>query len=181
MGIAEDEREAYVAKATAELGSLAGRGVRMAGNAFSHVAFAKGQLTEKDLGSLLSGNDGQALRKSLQALGYAPEDWVAFAAVASDGSALDAATLRETVCALDPDTLVACDEAAADALREAYAEELAARPEFEDAMLTAGRVVQVLGMRVLNLGGFEEALSSPERKQLMWARLKQIAPLGEPE
>ena len=30
------------------------------------------------------------------------------------------ATLRETVCALDPDTLVACDEAAADALREAY-------------------------------------------------------------
>ena len=47
-------------------------------------------------------------------------------------------------------------------------------------MLTEGRVVQVLGMRVLNLGGFEEALSSPERKQLMWARLKQIAPLGEP-
>ena len=41
-------------------------------------------------------------------------------------------------------------------------------------------MVQLLGMRVTALGGFEESLSNPKAKQLMWARLKQLPPLGEP-
>ena len=47
-------------------------------------------------------------------------------------------------------------------------------------MLEAGLVVDVLGMRVLNLGGFAAALGEEAQKQLMWARLKQLPPLGEP-
>ena len=47
-------------------------------------------------------------------------------------------------------------------------------------MLADGEVAQVLGMRVMALGGFAASLSSQHEKQLMWARLKQIPPLGEP-
>ena len=48
------------------------------------------------------------------------------------------------------------------------------------ALLVPGVVTHVLGMRVLNLGGFEESLADPRAKQLMWYRLKQLRPLGEP-
>ena len=47
-------------------------------------------------------------------------------------------------------------------------------------MLEPGYVVQLCGMRVLNLGGFADALADPRAKQQMWARLKRIPPLGEP-
>ena len=47
-------------------------------------------------------------------------------------------------------------------------------------MLEPGYVVQLCGMRVLNLGGFAAALSDPRAKQQMWARLKRAAPLSEP-
>ena len=73
-----------------------------------------------------------------------------------------------------------CDEAAAGAVREAYADDLADLPSLEEAMLVPGYVVRVRGMRALNLGGFEAALGDARQKQLMWARLKQIPPLGEP-
>ena len=43
-----------------------------------------------------------------------------------------------------------------------------------------GNVVHLLGMRVLNLGGFAAALGDAHEKQVMWARLKKIPPLGEP-
>ena len=47
-------------------------------------------------------------------------------------------------------------------------------------MLSPGAVAHVCGMRVLNLGGFAAALADAHEKQVMWARLKQIPPLGEP-
>ena len=47
-------------------------------------------------------------------------------------------------------------------------------------MLEPGYVVYVRGVRVLALGGFANALGDQRKKQLMWARLKQIPPLGEP-
>ena len=61
----EARRDAYVAKARAELAGLASRGVCMSGNSFSSVLFVKGQLNagEKDGRPLLSGDDGTALRK----------------------------------------------------------------------------------------------------------------------
>ena len=183
MGPGRTERgERYVAKARYELGSLAARGVTMVGNAFSSVLLLKGKPGEgeRETGALLSGADGKALRAALQALGYAPQDWVGMAAWDDEGARLDPAMLCEAVAALDPATLVACDEPAADLVREAFADDLARLESFEEAMLSPGVVVTLAGMRVLNLGGFADALSDQHQKQVMWARLKQLPPLGEP-
>ena len=175
-------RRAYVDKATAELEALAARGVRAGGNAFSEVLLVKGELVggEKSGEPPFSGPDGTALRASLARLGYAPEDWAWLLAVDAAGEPLDAAPLREAVSALDPATLVCCDEVAAGRLREAYADDLAVVDSLEEAMLSPGAVAHVCGMRVLNLGGFAAALADAHEKQVMWARLKQIPPLGEP-
>lgn len=168
--------EAYVRKMRAELRAVQEKGVQMAGNAFSSVLLVKGELGPAELmgGGLLSGADGKALRAALLKLGYAPEDWAAIDATASPE------LFRQAVATLDPNTLVACDEKAAALVRDALAEELSGLPSIDDAMLVPGRVVRVAGMRVLNLGGFEAALSSSAQKQIMWARLKQIPPLGDP-
>lgn len=175
-------RRAYVDKTTAELDALAARGVRAGGNAFSAVLLAKGELTEaeKDGAPAFSGADGTALRASLERLGYPPEDWATLLTVGEDGAPLDPETLREAVTALDPSTLICCDEAAAACLRDAFADDLAALERLEEAMLSPGTVARVCGMRVLNLGGFAAALGDARQKQVMWARLKQIPPLGEP-
>ena len=175
-------RRACVDKTDAELDALAARGVRMGGNAYSEVLLVKGELNEAEAagGEPLSGADGTALRASLSALGYPPEDWAWLLAVDAAGAPLDAALVREAVCALDPATLVCCDEAAAAVVREAYADDLAVLESLEEALLAPGVVAHVAGMRALDLGGFEAALADPRQKQLMWARLKLIPPLGEP-
>ncbi len=200
MGVGEE----FLDKARAELGDLAEAGVVMAGNAFSQVLLLKGEPEEgtSDGGAaanaaptdastspdvspagttaLLSGPDGKALRAALGALGYAPEDWVGLSARDADGYPLVPGTLRLAIVTLDPSTVIALDEPAAAALREAFADELVELQSLEAATLQAGYVVQLLGMRVMALGGFEESLSNPKAKQLMWARLKQLPPLGEP-
>ena len=178
----ESRRERYLAKAHAELDGLASRGVVMAGNAFSSVLLLKGSPSDTEVsgGSLLGGEDGKALRAALQALGYAPQDWAGLAAWDAQGEPLGADLLRQTVCALDPATLIICDDEAAHAVREAYAADLASLESFEEAMLMEGVVAQVAGMRVLNLGGFAAALADKAQKQVMWRRLKQLPPLGEP-
>ena len=183
MEASRSERRAlYVEKTRSELASLSARGVLTSGNAFSSVLFAKGEPSpEEQAGAaVLSGADGKALRAALAALGYAPEDWAAFLTVDRNGSPLDAALVRETICTLDPSTLIACDDAAAQALREAYAEELVALDDFDAAMLMPGKEVRLLGMRVMALGGFAAALGDAGQKQVMWRRLKMLPPLGAP-
>lgn len=183
MGLSRDmRRERYVAKTRAELEGLAARGVIMTGNAFSSVLLLKGQPTDDErAGSApFRGDDGAALRAALQALGYAPEDWAGMATWTGTDGVLESPLLREGVCALDPATLIVCDEPAANLVREAYAQDLASLESFEEAMLVEGVVIHVAGMRVLNLGGFADALADKQQKQLMWRRLKQIPPLGEP-
>lgn len=200
MGVGKE----FLDKARAELGDLAEEGVVMAGNAFSQVLLLKGEPEEgaSDGGAaantaptdastspdvspagttaLLSGPDGKALRAALGALGYAPEDWAGLSTRDADGYPLVPGTLRLAIVTLDPSTVIALDEPAAAALREAFADELVELQRLEAATLQAGYVVQLLGMRVMALGGFEESLSNPKAKQLMWARLKQLPPLGEP-
>lgn len=165
-------RRAYLDKAAAEVDALAARGVVMGGNAFSSVLLVKG--------SSFGEADAAALKASLKALGYAPEDWETLLAQDASGDPLDPAVLREAVCALDPATLVCCDEDGAAAVRDAYADDLAAVESLDEALLAPGVVAHVAGMRVLNLGDFAEALSDPAQKQVMWARLKRVPPLGEP-
>ena len=175
-------RQTYTEKAQAELGALVERGVQTSGNAFSSVLLAKGAPTQAELaeGTPLSGEDGTALRAALAALGYAPEDWCALLTVDAQGRPLDADLVREAVATLDPATVIACDDEAAEALREAYADMLVTLDDFEAAMLAPGKEARILGMRVMALGGFADALSDPAQKQVMWRRLKQLPPLGEP-
>jgi len=176
----EARKAAYVGQARAAFDELAARGITASGNAFCDVLLLKGALDEKDHARLLSGADGEALRSALLALGYAPEAWAALATVDEADLQLAPDLLRETVCAFDPSTLIACDEEAAALVRQAYADELAANPSMACALLEPGYVVDVLGMRVLNLGGFAASLADAQQKQLMWARLKLVKPLGRP-
>lgn len=174
--------QAYVGKAHAELLSLANRGVMMAGNAFSSVLLLKGELNqaEKDGRGLLSGADGDALRTGLQTLGYAPEDWAGLSCVLASGAPMDAALLTLCIATFDPATVIACDDVAVACLREAYADELSVLPDFNQAMLAPGVVAYARGMRLVSLGGFEASLANPQQKQVAWACLKRVPPLGEP-
>ena len=164
----EQRRQAYVEKTRSEVASLVECGVRMGGNAFSPVLLAKGELTPEEAAGAkpFSGPDGAALKASLKALGYAPEDWETLVAVDAAGAPLAPDLMRLAVATLDPATLICCDETATQVVRDAYAE--------------AGMVAYVCGMRFLNLGGFAAALGDPRQKQVMWARLKQVPPLAEP-
>ena len=130
-------------------------------------------------GLVLAGN-GAALHAALERLGYAPEDWCALSAVTAAGAPVDPEGFRLALAALSPSTVILCDETAANLARETLAPELVALPTLECAMLQPGYVTEVLGLRLLNLGGFEAALADPAAKQLQWAYLKQLPPLGEP-
>ena len=194
MGISSaDRKAALLGQAREEMASLTGRGVRMQGNGFSPIVLVKGALNEAERagGELLAGADGTALRAALSAIGYAPEDFCALAAVMGEGSAgvepvgpagepLPPELFREALEALDPEAVVLLDNEAADVLREAYADALAAIEDFDTAMLKPGLVAPVLGRRVLALDGFEAALAVPAEKQRMWAYLKQLKPAGAP-
>lgn len=167
-------RRAYIDKTTAEVDGLIARGVRLGGNAFSAVLLLKAEV--------LSDVEERALKASLDRLGYAPEDWETLLVVDAAGTALTPDLLREAVCVLDPATVVCLDEGAGDAMREAYADDLALLESLDEALLSFGVVAQVCGMRVLNLSGFGESLASGDAaaKQRMWAALKRLPPLAEP-
>lgn len=194
MAITTQERkEALAAAAEQELKGLEVRGVRMAGNAFSPVVLVKGELNDAERSGdpLLSGADGTALRAALGAIGWEPRDLCVLAAVAGSGDEAVAGGLtageplpvdlfREALEALDPEAVILLDDAAADLLRETYADALAIVEDFDTAMLKPGLIAPVLGRRVLALDGFEAALSQPAEKQRMWAYLKQMPPLGAP-
>lgn len=202
MGVLSSERrEALAAAAEQEVDALTARGARVAGNIFSPVVLVKGELNEAERagGLLLAGADGEALRSALLAIGWAPEDFCALASVAGaaesaaepsvepgiepaapSGAPLPAALFREALEALDPEAVILLDDAAADAMRNAYADALAIIEDWNTAMLKPGLVARVLGRRVLALDGFETALADSKEKQRMWAYLKQMPPLGAP-
>lgn len=175
-------RDRLVAKMNAEVSELERRGLRLAGNAFSPVLLLKGRPNAQELAgeAVCSQRDGVALRAALTALGYAPEDWCALLATDPAGHPVAVDDLRLAIAAFAPTTIVCCDEEAASSFREAYADELAELPDLNCAMLVPGVVSRVLGMRVLNLGGFEASLDDARQKQVMWAYLKRIPALGEP-
>ena len=173
-----------------ELDAQCARGGRMEGNALSPNVLIKGDLNEEERagGALLGGADGTALRASCTAIGYAPEDFCALAAVAGEGddpaltlgATLPTEVFREALEALDPEAVLLLDATAADLMRETYADALVAIDDFDTAMLKPGLVAHVLGRRVLALDGFEAALGDKREKQRMWAYIKQIGPAGAP-
>lgn len=183
-------KKAALEAARQELDALCAHGVRMEGNAFSPIVLIKGDLNEEERagGALLGGADGTALRASCTAIGYAPEDFCALAAVAGEGddpaltlgATLPTEVFREALEALDPEAVLLLDATAADLMRETYADALVAIDDFDTAMLKPGLVAHVLGRRVLALDGFEAALGDKREKQRMWAYIKQIGPVGAP-
>lgn len=177
-----DIRAAYQAIMQTEAKKLANKGVNLEGQAFSSLLILKGNLSdaERKGGELLGGADGKALRSALDALGYAPEDWCVAATINAKGEALAQDLFRLTVTSLQPNTLIICDEEAASTVRDAYAQELELLEDPKAAVLEAGTLVNIMGMRLMNLGGFASALDDPKQKQIMWLRLKQVGPLQVP-
>lgn len=179
----QERRAAFASKAAEEVARLERSGAVMVGNAFSSVLVLKGEPNgqeRKDPMSLLLGADGRALRASLDRLGYPPEDWAGMLTRDTEGAALEPAFLRLAVATLDPATMILCDETAADAVRGAYADDLVLVDDLNQALVVPGVIVWIRGVRVMNLGGFEAALGDAHQKQVMWARLKRLPPLGEP-
>ena len=178
-----DMRDDIARHVELQLEGLAERGVHACGNACASVLLVKGRLRPDEKSpatGLLAGDDGNALRAALAALGYAPEDWAGLATVGLDGEPLEPRLLREAVTALDPATVVLLDEDATQAFREAYVDELAAIESLDEAMLVPGAVCHVMGMRCINVGDFEASLASSAEKQRSWAYLKRIPPMAEP-
>ena len=178
----QEVRRWALEKVRAEIGALEAAGAVVSGNACSEVLMVKGEKgpVEEAGEDLLKGPDGRALSAALLRLGYAPESWLAAATWSQDGGQIAPELFRRLLLALDPTCVIVLDEAAADVVRTAYATELAGLARFEEAMLAPGAVVEVCGMRMINLGGFEAALKSPHEKQVMWARLKRVPPEGSP-
>ena len=175
----EDERallDIYLARTREELGQLADAGFLTAGYAFAPVLLVKGVLNaaECDGAPLLSGADGSALQAALGRLGYLDDAWAACSTIVRSGSSWVTAEPEDLAWAVevfDPELVIGLDTKASEALMGAWA---LTEP------LVPGAVGRVRGRRVLNLGGFEAALADPQAKQLMWARLKQVPPLGAP-
>lgn len=187
---AEERKRALAAAATEQIRALEARGVRVSGSGFSPIVSVKGELNEAEAGGapVLSGADGSALRAAFTAIGWGPEDFCGLSCTLGPGDGTGAHAggrmppelFREAMEALDPEAVVLLDEAAADLMREAYADALAEVDDFNAALLTPGIVVSVLARRVLAIGGFEDSLADPHRKQVAWAYLKQLPPLGAP-
>lgn len=193
MSITTAERSAALAaQMEQEVRALEDRGVRIAGNAYSPILLVKGSLNAEEAagGDLLGGADGRALRAALSAIGWAPEDFCALAVVAgpgdgtspavAPGESLGTELFREALEALNPEAVVLLDPEATAMMREACADALAIIEDFDTAMLEPGLVASVLGRRVLSIDGFEASLADPRKKQVAWAYLKQLPPLGAP-
>ncbi len=188
-----ERKEALAAAVEQEMASLQARGVRVSGNAFSPVLLVKGELNvdERQGAELLSAADGRALRAALSAIGWEPQDFCTLATVFGEadpsiadcpqaGEPLPVDMLREAVEALDPEAIVLLDNAAADALRETYADALAIIEDFDTAMLKPGLVAPCSVVACWPSTALRPRLPTLRKKQRMWAYLKQLTPLGAP-
>lgn len=166
-------KEAYMAKTTHEFGDFAAQGVCMAGNAFASVLLVKGQ---EDFGE----EELSALKASLEHLGYAPEAWATLLITTKTGDPINPELVRQAISAFSPDTVLLVNDAAVASVREAYAEELEQLKTDAEKTFSPRVLVRVCGMRMVNLDNFAGALEDPRQKQLRWAAIKQVPPLGEP-
>ena len=99
---------------------------------------------------------------------------------ARPAASMGAELFRVCVELLDPEALLLLDGAAATLMKQAYARECHELDDAHKQALMPGLVVPLLGRRVLALDGFEASLLDPHRKQVVWAYLKQLAPLRSP-
>ena len=155
-------KEAYMAKTTHEFGDFAAQGVCMAGNAFASVLLVKGQ------------EDFEEAELS------APEAWATLLTTTKTGDPINPQLVRQAISAFSPDTVLMVNDAAVTSVREAYADELGQLTTDAEKTFSPRVLVRVCGMRMVNLDNFAGALEDPRQKQLRWAAIKQVPPLGEP-
>jgi hypothetical protein len=169
--IADKLRALHEARARAELAAadaLAPGSDRVAprGALLAEIAVVKGfpGPAEESGGAAVSGADGTALLKALEALGY-PADTVFFTLSRPEpGIDPERASdrLRLQLESVDPRVIVALDAEAAADLAEAFGCPVPA----------PGSPQRVLGRRLVAVSGFEAALADPTAKQRVWAELK---------
>lgn len=166
-------KEAYMAKTTHEFGDFAAQGVCMAGNAFASVLLVKGQedFEEAEL---------SALKASLEHLGYAPEAWATLLTTTKTGDPINPLLVRQAISAFSPDTVLMVNDAAVTSVRKAYEDELNQLTTDAEKNFSPRVLVRVCGMRMVNLDNFASVLDDPHQKQMRWAAIKQVPPLGEP-
>lgn len=115
-------------------------------------------------GAAMSGADGEAASRALEALGYDPA--LAFFTLSRPEPGLDdearARRVRLQVEAVDPAAVIAVDAEAA--------EDLAAA--FELSKLRFGAAERVAGRLLVAADGLEASLADERRKQLVWRQLK---------
>lgn len=176
-----DIRDSYLEKIRGELEALVARGLVMGGAAFSPVLVLRGDV--EGLGGArgpLTPDEEKALSACLTRLGYEPGAMASLLTRDAEGAPLSVDLLRTAVMALDPQTVIAADDGAARALRDILAPELVTMADLDQALLEPGDVVEVLGMRVMALGGLTTSESPKAAKGLMWKRLQKLPPLAAP-
>lgn len=172
---AQELRTLFEAKVRAELMAADGRvpgadTVPWGGDPLSSIVAVKGRPgpAEASGGAALSGPDGDALAKALEALGWQPAQ--AFATLSRPAGDMDDAAsserLRLQIEAVDPRVVVALDDVAAEDVARA----------FSLGGLVPGRPVTVSGRRFVAVGGFEAALTDERAKRAAWQHLKAAGP-----
>lgn len=165
----------YLERTAEEVEMLAEEGFATAGSAFPQVLLVKGRpgAAERAGAELLSGADGDALRAALARLGWGEGAWGALSAylVREGFPGADPEDLAVAVEVFDPECVIALDTPAARRLEQAWG---------MSEQIGVSHVSRVLGRRVVALGGFEAALATPQGKQQMWRRLRQVPPPGAP-
>ena len=173
VGTGPSLREIYEAKAAAEIDWAEhllpdADIVASSGSRFAHTMLVKGRKgpAEEGGGAALSGEDGMAARKALQALDMDPED--VFAVISRPTVDADpdlvAQRLRGLVEAVDPMTVIALDGQAAADCAAAFASQ----------DLDFGVPVTVSGRRLLAVDGLEASLGDQTRKRKVWKQFRSL-------
>lgn len=150
------KREAYAAKAKAEVGALIAEGARLTGSGFPQILFA-GRFDE-DV-AFHASEKGHALIAAAGALGYKPGNWAAY------DCKRPKIAMSKVLQTLQPQALVLFDASGKDALASSFK---------EAAALSVGDVGAFLGIEVLYLGDFATALRDPAQKRLAWEYLQKL-------
>lgn len=134
----------------------------LCGNALGSLLVVKGipGPAEQQGGPAFSGEDGAALEKAFQALGYGEDAWLGVHLDPPGREALDAGALSRIASAMTPRALIACDKEAA-------------------ALCKAAHLDGFQGPRVyVELEGFEASLADDAAKKREWAALKAALQLN---
>jgi len=176
--VADKLRLLHEARVKAELAAsnaLAPGSDRVAprGGLMAQIAVVKGLPgpAEASGGAAMSGADGTALTKALEALGYAEDSMFFTLSRPEPGIDRERASdrLRLQLESVDPRVIVALDAEAATDIAEAFGCE---------EPVPGSAPLRVLGRRIVAVSGFESALADPKSKQRVWAELKAAKPEG---